>query len=73
MRYPVPRYHAVLSPHAAVALTTQTMDLLAQQMQHKCPLKYGKLNQSHYLSDSLFAPSCLLSAVLSSSHVTESS
>lgn len=67
VKHPVPRCHVVLSPPTAAAMTTQTMALLAQQMQRECPLKYGKLNQSHCLSDSLFASSCLLSAVLSSS------
>lgn len=65
VRHPVPRCHAVLSPPAASAMTTQTMVPLAQQMQRECPVKHGKLNQSHCLCDSLFGSSCLLSAVLS--------
>lgn len=70
-KHPVPRCCAVLSPPAVAAMTTQTMALLAQQMQHECPLKYGKLNQSHCLSDSLFASSCLLSPALFSSRVKQ--
>lgn len=72
-KHPVPRCRAVLSPPTVSAMTTQTMALLAQQMQHECPLKYGKLNQSHCLSDSPFASSCLLSHALFSSRVKECS
>lgn len=60
VRHPMPRYCALQSPPVVVAMTTQTMDLLAQQMQHKWPLKYRKLNLSHCLSDSLFASVCSL-------------
>lgn len=69
VKHPVPCCHVVLSPPTAAVMTTQA--LLAQQMQHECPLKYGELNQSHCLSGSSL-PLLICSLLFSLFPVSES-